>query len=103
MHRGGGADARASCASPLASGLAVGAAGTCGQIRRPGKYEVIAGKVQFICPEIGVCVILLRLYYVGSGVCSIFLRVDRPINEIHKLRALFSTKVCYKKYVFIYY
>jgi hypothetical protein len=37
------------------------------------------------------------------GVCSIFLCVDRPINEIHKLRALFSTKVFYKKYVFIYY
>jgi hypothetical protein len=37
------------------------------------------------------------------GVCSIFLRVDRSINEIHKLRALFSTKVFYKKYVFIYY
>jgi hypothetical protein len=24
-----------------------------------------------------------------SGVCSIFLRVDRSINEMHKLRALF--------------
>jgi hypothetical protein len=33
----------------------------------------------------------------------IFLRVGRSINETHKLRALFSTKVCYKKYVFIYY
>jgi hypothetical protein len=38
-----------------------------------------------------------------EGVCSIFLRVDRSINEIHKLRALFSTKVFYKTYVFIYY
>ncbi len=38
-----------------------------------------------------------------KGVCSIFLRVDRSINEIHKLTALFSTKVFYKKYVFINY
>jgi hypothetical protein len=37
------------------------------------------------------------------GVCSIFLRVDESINEIHKLRALFSAKVFNKKYVFIYY
>ncbi len=36
-------------------------------------------------------------------VCSIFLRVDRSINEIHKHRALYSIEVYYKKYVFIYY
>jgi hypothetical protein len=38
-----------------------------------------------------------------QGVCSIFLRADRSINEIHYLRALFSIKVFYKKYVLIIY
>ncbi len=38
-----------------------------------------------------------------NGVCSIFLRVDRPKNEIHKPRALSSVTVFYRKYVFIYY
>ncbi len=32
------------------------------------------------------------------GVCSIFLRIDRSINEIHKLRALFFNQSIYKKY-----
>ncbi len=45
-----------------------------------------------------------RIYrYSTVGVCSIFLRVDRSINEIYNLTALFSTKVFYKKYVFINY
>jgi hypothetical protein len=35
------------------------------------------------------------------GVCSIFLRVDRYINEIHKPRAILPIKVFIKKYVFI--
>jgi hypothetical protein len=38
-----------------------------------------------------------------KGVCSIFLRVDRSINEIFKPRVLFLIEVFYKKYVFIYY
>jgi hypothetical protein len=38
-----------------------------------------------------------------SGVCSIFLRVDRYINEIHKPRGLHSIEVFYKKYVFIFF
>jgi hypothetical protein len=44
-------------------------------------------------------------FYIYSvvGVCSIFLRVDRSTNEIYKPRALFSIKIFYKKYVFIYY
>ncbi len=37
------------------------------------------------------------------GVCLIFLRVNRSINEMRKLRALFVIEVFYKKYVFIYY
>ncbi len=37
-----------------------------------------------------------------NGVCSIFLRVDRSINKIHKPRILFWLEVFYKKYVFIY-
>jgi hypothetical protein len=43
------------------------------------------------------------LDYPVDGVCSIFLRVDRSINEIHNLRALFSTKIFLKKYIFINY
>ncbi len=35
------------------------------------------------------------------GVCSIFLRVDRSKNEIHKPRSILSIKVFNKKYVFI--
>jgi dimeric dUTPase (all-alpha-NTP-PPase superfamily) len=38
-----------------------------------------------------------------SGVCSIFLLVNRSINEMHKPRALFSIEVIYKKYISIYY
>jgi hypothetical protein len=30
--------------------------------------------------------------------CSIFLRVDRSINEMHKPGALFSMEIFYKKY-----
>ncbi len=36
-----------------------------------------------------------------KGVCSIFLRVDRSLNEIHKPRAILPIKVFNKKYVFI--
>jgi hypothetical protein len=35
-------------------------------------------------------------YISSNGVCSILLRTDRSINEIHNLTALFSTKVFYK-------
>ncbi len=37
------------------------------------------------------------------GVCSIFLRVDRYINDIYKPKAFFKIKIFYKKYVFISY
>ncbi len=37
----------------------------------------------------------------NNGVCSIFLRVDRSKNEIHKPRAILTIKVFNKKYVFI--
>jgi hypothetical protein len=37
------------------------------------------------------------------GVCSIFLRGNRSIKEIHKPRTIFSIKVLFKKYVFIYF
>ncbi len=36
------------------------------------------------------------------GICSIFLRVDRSTNEMHKPRAFFAIDVFDKKYVFIY-
>jgi hypothetical protein len=36
-----------------------------------------------------------------KGVCSIFLRVDRSLNEIYNPMALFAIKLIYKKYVFI--
>jgi hypothetical protein len=38
-----------------------------------------------------------------GGICSIFLSVDRSINEIHKPRILNTIEVFYKKYVFLYY
>ncbi len=49
--------------------------------------------------------VLAKLSPVNSlyGVCSIFLRVDRSINEIHKPRILNTIQVFFKKYVFIYY
>ncbi len=37
------------------------------------------------------------------GVCSIFLHVDRSINEIHKPRVLGTKEIFSKNYVFIYY
>ncbi len=38
-----------------------------------------------------------------TGVCSIFLRIDRSINKIFKPRVLFLIEVFYKKYAFIYF
>jgi hypothetical protein len=37
-----------------------------------------------------------------QGVCSVFLRVDRSVHEIHKPSALYSVEVYYKSTVFIY-
>ncbi len=60
-------------------------------------------------------VFVLRLYVPQAGfgeisayktdiaVCSIFLRVIKSINEIHKPGILNTIEVFYKKYVFIYY
>jgi hypothetical protein len=42
-----------------------------------------------------------RVKYV-HWVCSIFLRVDRFINEIYNPIAFYSIRLFYKKYVFIY-
>jgi hypothetical protein len=36
--------------------------------------------------------------YTYSGVCSMYLRVDRSINGIHKPRALYPIEVVHKKY-----
>jgi hypothetical protein len=44
-------------------------------------------------------IIQILLLFLGRGVCSIFLHVDRSIKEIHKNH--FITKVFYKKYVLI--
>ncbi len=41
-----------------------------------------------------------QMDYCKKGVCSIFLRVDRPI---HKPMALYSIGIFYNQYVFMYY
>ncbi len=43
----------------------------------------------------------LRRAVIAWGSVSIFLLVDRSINEIHRTRTLFSIEVLYKNYVFI--
>jgi hypothetical protein len=44
---------------------------------------------------------ITKTYKIGA--CSIFLCVDRSINEMHKLSAHFVIEVFYKKYVLIHY
>jgi hypothetical protein len=47
--------------------------------------------------------IILGTFPSSQGACSIFLSVDRSINEIRKAGALYSIEIFDKKYVFIYY
>ncbi len=48
-----------------------------------------------------ICVSAPEKSAYSDEVCSIFLRVDRSINEIHKPRTILSIPVFNKKYVFI--